>query len=192
VTPLAALAALLLAGVGLAAVLAAIGEFLRLEQVRIEDGRVTVTRRGLAGTREWHASVKDYVGLEPLSRVRRLHVRNQGRPGGSLQGQVTEFVVVLRHRDDASRDLELFRVQPSLEILRAMHAVQSAGRRGGAAAAQATEHAARRYRDALATLCERLQLPALVAAGREGREPASLDELDLWLQRRNSGVSPED
>jgi len=189
VTLVVAAAAVCLTVTGVVAVLAAVGEFLRLERIRIEHGSVSVARRGLAGWRRWQAPLADYRGLEPRDRRRRFHVRNQGRPGGSLQATVTEFVVVLRHRHDAAGDLELFRVQPSLATLRAMHAVRTAGR-GGPAAGEACEQAARRYRDALASLCDALELPVLVATLDGGHEAASLEELDLWLQRAQGDASP--
>lgn len=188
VTLVVAAAAVCLAATGAVAVLAALGEFLRLERISIADGSVSVARRGLAGWRRWQAPVDDYRGLEPRDRRRRFHVRNQGRPGGSLQATVTEFVVVLRHRRDVARDLELFRVQPSLATLRAMHAVRTAGR-GGPAAGEACEQAAQRYRNALASLCDALELPVLIPTVDGAHEPASLEELDIWLDRTQGDAS---
>lgn len=170
--------------VGLAGMWLAIGEMLRHERVAIDDGAVRFERRGLDGAQRWEEPLANYLGLEPVDRVRRYHLRNQDRPATGRRGPVSEFVVVLRHRDGAARSVELFRAQPTLATLRGMYVERASAAVGTRRAAQANTYLqlATQYRDALAALARRLSKPALVADSDAGRSPVDVETLDAWLR----------
>jgi hypothetical protein len=170
--------------VGLAGIWLAIGEMLRHERVAIDAGTVRFERRGLDGVQRWEEPLANYHGLEPLDRARRYHLRNQDRPATGRRGPVSEFVVVLRHRDGAARSVELFRAQPSLATLHGMYVVRAAAGAGTRRAAQADAclQLATQYRDALASLARRLSKPALVVDADAERSAVEVDTLDAWLR----------
>jgi hypothetical protein len=89
--------------VGLAGMWLADGEMLRREHIAIDASTVRFERRGLDGVQRWEEPLANYPGLEALDRARRYHLRNQERPATGRCGPVSEFVVVLRHRDGAAR-----------------------------------------------------------------------------------------
>lgn len=181
--------AVLLAVACVAASLLAVAEAMHRERIEVHGNALEVIERGLAGSAHWREPLDAYEGLMVVDRQRRLFVRNQDRPPTGRRGPVTEFVVVLRHRADPGRDLELFRAQPSLETLRAMHALNAArSERGGgggigAEAAAACEDRARGYRDAVCELARALDVRVLVVTG----DGASLraveaERLGTWLE----------
>jgi hypothetical protein len=175
--------------VGLAGMWLAVGELLRQERVAIDDGTVRFERRGLDGAQRWEEPLASYPGLEPVDRARRYHLRNQDRPATGRRGPVSEFVVVLRHRDGAARSVELFRAQPSLATLHGMYTVRATAGIGTRRAAQADAclQLATQYRDALAALARRLSKPALVAGADAERSPVDVDSLDAWLRPAPAG-----
>jgi hypothetical protein len=159
-----------------------LGEIRYELRIRSQDGEIRVERRTLAGRCAWHEPAAAYRGLIVFDRARRLFVRNQGRPPTGRRGQVSEFVIVLRHDSDHGRDLELFRAQPSLQTLRTMHGLNAAA--GGSArtlAARACEERAGDYRDALVGLARDLKVPVMMGAGPDSR-PVDVEQLDIWLE----------
>ena len=106
-------------------------------------------------------------------------MRNQGLPATGRRGPVSEYVVVLRHKTDRSRDLELFRAQPALNVLRTMH-VASASR--GRTDVQEVERVAGLYRDALGELCARLKKPALIETDGGDIKAVNAKTLNIWLE----------
>jgi len=182
--------AVLLAVACLAASLLAIAESLHRERIEVRDGALDVVQRGLAGSARWREPLSSYEGLVVIDRQRRLFVRNQDRPPTGRRGPVTEFVVVLRHGADRARDVELFRAQPSLETLRAMHAmnVSRAGSGEAGARAVACEDRARGYRDAVCRLARTLRVKVLIVAG-EGQAARAVDPeaLDPWMEEPGDG-----
>ena len=170
--------------VGLGGMWLAVGEMLRREHIAIDASSVRFERRGLDGAQRWEESLANYLGLEPVDRARRYHLRNQDRPATGRRGPVSEFVVVLRHRDGAARSVELFRAQPSLATLHGMYTVRAAAGIGTRRAAQADAclQLATQYRDALTGLAHRLSKPVLVADADGRHEPADAATLDAWLR----------
>lgn len=172
--------ALVFVGLGWLMITAALAELVRSVAVVIDGGEVTVTRRQLTGRRRWSEPLGEFEGVAHEDRSRRWFVRNQGLPATGRRGPVSEFVLVLRHRSDRARDVDLFRAQPALSVLRTMHAVRAG--KGGADVAEC-ERVARGYRDALVHLCDRLDKPALVASdGGGAARPVPAGSLDLWLE----------
>jgi hypothetical protein len=170
--------------VGLAGIWLAVGESLRRERVSIDGASVRFERKSLDGAHSWDEPLSSYLGLEPVDRARRYHLRNQDRPATGRRGPVSEFVVVLRHRDGEARSVELFRAQPSLATLHGMYQVRAAAMAGTRRAAQADAclELAGKYRDALATLAQRLSMPVLVAGADGRRTPIDIAQLDSWLR----------
>lgn len=165
------------------ALLAAIAELTRVHSVSIDDAAVRLDIHEL-GRSFGHAEPRDrYQGLLIVDRTRRLFIRNQDRPLTGRRGPVTEFVIVLRHRESRALDVELFRAQPSLETLLSMHRMQGAASgRASAANAGACVDLAASYRHALVQLCAQLDKPALIAGANNRIDEWPVEALDDWLQ----------
>jgi hypothetical protein len=168
-------------------IVAAVMELVRFERVSISAGKVTATRRQVMGRTAWSAPLAEFRGVAYEERGRRLFVRNQGLPATGRRGPVTEFVLVLRHQVDGERNLDLFRAQPSLSVLRNMHAVRAS--KGGPDVVEC-ERVARGYRDALANLCSWLDKPALIDTGGGAETEVSPGDLNLWLEVDSPSVVP--
>ncbi len=175
--------AVALGAVCAAALVAAAGECLHRERILVRGKEVRVERRGFPRGGAFREPLTGYAGLQCQDRRRRFFVRNQDNPPSGRRGPVTEFVVVLRHATDRTRDLELFRAQPSLETLSAMHAMSGTAVAGSrrALAADACLQRAGSYRDALQTLARQLRKPALVPAPDGGLDAVDPRRLDSWL-----------
>ena len=180
-------AALVLLLPGVVALLAAIAELTRVHTVSIDDAAVHLGIRALGRRVEHSEPLHQYRGLLILDRTRRLFIRNQDRPITGRRGPVTEFVIVLRHRESRSRDVELFRAQPSLETLLTMYSMQDAASgRASAANAGACAELAASYRHAVARLCGQLDKPVLIADADHVLHEWPVQILDEWLQPPSS------
>ena len=169
------------------AVLAAVAEFTHLTTVFIDKDTVHVRTRGFGRLSQYSEALHRYRGLFLVERTRRLFIRNQDHPITGRRAPVSEFVIVLRHGDDnergRARDIELFRAQPSLQTLLAMHSMQDAASgRASAANAAACVELASSYRQALTRLCEQLEKPVLIADAQHELQEWPLMSLDDWLQ----------
>ena len=165
------------------ALIAAIAEFTRVHSVFIDDATVRFDIHELGRSFEHAEPLDCYQGLLVLDRTRRLFIRNQDHPLTGRRGPVTEFVIVLRHRQSRALDVELFRAQPSLQTLLSMHRMQDAASgRASAANAGACADLVASYRHALTQLCGQLDKPALIADANERIDEWPVKALDDWLQ----------
>jgi hypothetical protein len=165
------------------AMLAAVCEFTREHVVAINGRCVSCVCSSLGRNRSFAEPLCNFRGLQIVDRSRRLYIRNQDHPLTGRRGPVTEFAIVLRHNENRTCDVELFRAQPSLESLLTMYSMQDAARgRTSAANAGACAELVAGYRQALVRLCGQLEMPVLITGAGDELHEWPVESLDEWLR----------